>query len=65
MMLTERPFDTGSIRLNLAEGPDAGPPMVLLHGASARRQGLRSEASWQDAREATREGVVGGYLTLT
>jgi pimeloyl-ACP methyl ester carboxylesterase len=38
-MLTERTFDTGSIRLNVAEGPDAGPPMVLLHGGSARWQG--------------------------
>lgn len=27
-------FDTGQTRLNIAEGPDNGPPLLLLHGAS-------------------------------
>lgn len=38
-MLVEQPFDTGAVALNLAEGPDAGPPLVLLHGGSGRWQG--------------------------
>jgi pimeloyl-ACP methyl ester carboxylesterase len=37
-MLRERIFDAGGVALNLAEGPPAGPPLVLLHGGSARWQ---------------------------
>ena len=38
-MLIERSFDAGAVTLNVAEGPDAGPPLVLLHGGSGRWQG--------------------------
>ena len=38
-MLEERAFDTGVVTLNYGEGPASGPPMVLLHGGSARWQG--------------------------
>ncbi|MFN8637360.1 MAG: alpha/beta hydrolase [Chloroflexota bacterium] len=31
-MLTERRFDAGAVELNYAEGPNAGPPLLLLHG---------------------------------
>lgn len=31
-MLPEKTFDTGEVVLNYAEGPEAGPPLVLLHG---------------------------------
>jgi pimeloyl-ACP methyl ester carboxylesterase len=31
-MLPEKTFDTGDVVLNYAEGPEAGPPLVLLHG---------------------------------
>ena len=37
-MLTERTFDAGDVSLNYAEGPPAGPPLVLLHGSSLRWQ---------------------------
>jgi pimeloyl-ACP methyl ester carboxylesterase len=37
-MMTEAEFDTGEVTLNYAEGPNAGPPLVLLHGGSARWQ---------------------------
>lgn len=37
-MMKEHSFDTGTVRLNYAEGPDTGPPLVLLHGGSARWQ---------------------------
>ncbi len=37
-MLTERAFDAGAVTLNYAEGPSSGPPLVLLHGTSARWQ---------------------------
>lgn len=31
-MLVEKQFDTGEVVLNYAEGPDNGPPMLLIHG---------------------------------
>jgi pimeloyl-ACP methyl ester carboxylesterase len=37
-MLTERSFDAEAVTLNVAEGPAAGPPLVLLHGGSGRWQ---------------------------
>jgi pimeloyl-ACP methyl ester carboxylesterase len=36
--LVERTFDTGEVRLNYAEGPPNGPPLVLLHGLGRRWQ---------------------------
>src|SRR5258708_11266227 len=36
--MIEAKFHTGPVTLNYAEGPDAGPPLVLLHGGSARWQ---------------------------
>lgn len=39
-MLIEKFFDTGSLRMNYAEGPANGPALVLLHGATARWQEL-------------------------
>jgi pimeloyl-ACP methyl ester carboxylesterase len=38
MMLVEKSFDTGEVVLNYAEGPDNGPPLVLLHGWTDRWQ---------------------------
>jgi len=37
-VLIEKSFDTGELTLNYAEGPPAGPPLVLLHGLTARWQ---------------------------
>ncbi len=34
-MLVEKSFQTESSTLNYAEGPDSGPPLVLLHGITA------------------------------
>ena len=31
-LLEEKKYDTGEAVLNYAEGPDSGPPLVLLHG---------------------------------
>lgn len=39
-MLTENRFDTGTLKINYAEGPANGWPIVLLHGATARWQEL-------------------------
>ncbi|MBK9927843.1 MAG: alpha/beta hydrolase [Anaerolineales bacterium] len=39
-MFTEKIFDTGTIKINYAEGPFNGKPFVLLHGATARWQEL-------------------------
>jgi pimeloyl-ACP methyl ester carboxylesterase len=37
-MLQEKRFDTGTVTLKYAEGPPAGPPLVLLHGGGDRWQ---------------------------
>src|SRR5688572_6372740 len=37
-MLTEKMFDTGTVKINYAEGPPAGPPLVMLHGVTTRWQ---------------------------
>jgi pimeloyl-ACP methyl ester carboxylesterase len=39
-MLTEHCFHTGVVTLNYAEGEASGPPLVLLHGGSARWQSV-------------------------
>jgi pimeloyl-ACP methyl ester carboxylesterase len=31
-MLVEKSYDTGEVVLNYAEGPDNGPPLLLIHG---------------------------------
>jgi pimeloyl-ACP methyl ester carboxylesterase len=36
IMLVEKLFDTGEVKLNYAEGPENGPPLVLLHGWTDR-----------------------------
>jgi len=38
MMLVEESFDTGEVVLNYAEGPDNGPPLLLIHGLTNRWQ---------------------------
>ena len=37
-MLKENLFDTGNVKINFAEGPHSGPPLVLLHGLPSRWQ---------------------------
>jgi pimeloyl-ACP methyl ester carboxylesterase len=39
--LLEHQFDTGRVSINYAEGPDSGPPLVLIHGGSSRWQSWR------------------------
>lgn len=41
-MLAERRFDTGEVELNYAEGPDAGPPLVMVHGGASRWQAFEA-----------------------
>jgi len=36
--LVEQTLDTGDVQLNYAEGPENGPPLVLLHGLGRRWQ---------------------------
>lgn len=38
-MFAERTFSSGAVRLNVAVGPEAGPPLLFLHGVTR---------SWQD-----------------
>ena len=37
-MLREETFDTGTHSLNVAIGPESGPPIILLHGVTRRWQ---------------------------
>ena len=41
MMLVEKSFDTGEVVLNYAEGPDNGPPLLLMHGIWGFWQGFQ------------------------
>ena len=41
-MLAERRFDTGEVELNYAEGPDAGPPLVMVHGGASHWQAFET-----------------------
>lgn len=38
IIINEQAFHTGVVTINYAEGPPSGPPLVLLHGGSARWQ---------------------------
>jgi len=37
-LLTEKTFETAAVRVNYAEGPAGGPPVVLVHGLGSRWQ---------------------------
>ncbi len=39
-MLVEKVFDTAVVKINYAEGPPAGPSLLLLHGFTGRWQGF-------------------------
>lgn len=41
-MLVEKRFDTGEVVLNYTEGPNNGPPLVLLHGFTGKWQSFTS-----------------------
>ena len=41
-MFTEKIFDTGTVKINYAEGPANGAPLVFIHGATARWQSYTS-----------------------
>ena len=40
-MITEKTFNTEEVAINYAEGPDSGPPLVLLHGTANRWQAFQ------------------------
>lgn len=42
LALREQTFDANGTTINYAEGPAEGPPLVLLHGGSARWQSVES-----------------------
>jgi len=72
-MMAEAEFDTGEVRLNYAEGPAAGPALVLLHGGSARWQYFDAiipelAARWHvfapDLRGHGRSGRVAGRYAI-
>jgi pimeloyl-ACP methyl ester carboxylesterase len=72
-MLTEKTFDTGAVVLNYAEGPAAGPPLVLLHGITTAWQAwmpllpalmLRWQVFALDLRGHGKSGRVSGRYRL-
>jgi len=72
-MLTEKKFDTGKVVLNYAEGPVAGPPLVLLHGITTAWQAwmplipslaMRWHVFALDLRGHGKSGRVSGHYRL-
>jgi hypothetical protein len=47
-MLREHRHDLGIVELNYAEGPATGPPLVVLHGGSARSKLALGTSAWYD-----------------
>ena len=45
-MLTEKTYQKTSLMLNYAEGPDAGPPILFLHGLTDRWQFFQPLMPW-------------------
>ncbi len=45
-MLTEKTYQSGELSLNYAEGPDAGPPILFLHGLTDRWQFFQPLMPW-------------------
>src|SRR5512141_2419204 len=71
--ITEKLFDTGEVTINYAEGPQAGPPAILLHGIQGRWQGVGRlipvlDQHWHvyalDSRGHGRSGHVAGRYGL-
>lgn len=72
-MLTEYRFHTGTVTINYARGEASGPPLVLLHGGSARWQSMLPlipalSQQWQvyapDLRGHGQSGHVAGCYRL-
>ncbi len=45
-MLTEKTFDTGTVKINYAEGPPSGMPLVMLHGVTTWWQTFLPVLPW-------------------
>jgi pimeloyl-ACP methyl ester carboxylesterase len=72
-LMTEAKFDAGGVSLNYAVGPVSGPPLLLLHGGSARWQYFDPilpdlAAHWQlfalDLRGHGKSGRTPGHYAL-
>jgi pimeloyl-ACP methyl ester carboxylesterase len=72
-MLVEKRFDTGEVVLNYAEGPDNGPPILLIHGITGNWRGflpvmpyftVRWHVYALDLRGHGKSGHRTGYYTL-
>lgn len=72
-MLAEHRFDTGEVELNYAEGPGAGPPLVMVHGGASHWQAFETiipalATRWQiyalDLRGHGRSGWIPNRYTL-
>lgn len=49
-MLTEKTYQKDKVKLNYAEGPDAGPPILFLHGLTDRWQFFQPLMPWLSQR---------------
>ena len=72
-MLAEKSFDTGEVMLNYAEGPNNGPPILLIHGITSNWRNflpvmpyllLRYHVYAIDLRGHGKSGRIPGHYTL-